>query len=165
MWSNWWTYPCFKRCDPWDSTFNLQLNKFISNLVSNVIKSPSNPIILKLSWLKICNPNIDWLVRKFYSRINCHPKKKSIQSIFIRMCKFLLQATRNGTPITVYATPTKSFENKNALKTKSFQELHIIFKINLIKIYHVQACQYFLWRRKMGLFACVWIIVISTKSP
>ncbi len=60
------------------------------------------------------------------------------------MCKFLLQATRNGIPITVYATPTKSFENKNALKTKSFQELHIIFKIDLIKIYHVQACQYFL---------------------
>ena len=35
-----------------------------STIVFNVIKSPSNPIILGLSWLDRYNPDIDWKNRK-----------------------------------------------------------------------------------------------------
>jgi hypothetical protein len=50
--------------------------EFILNIVFNVIELLSNLIILRLSWFKIHNPNIDWPIMKIFSMIDFSPKAK-----------------------------------------------------------------------------------------
>lgn len=53
----------------------------------NVIKLALNPIIMRFSRFKFQNLNVNWLVRKIYSKNDCHPSSKSIQLIFIETHK------------------------------------------------------------------------------
>ncbi len=39
-----------------------------STIVFNIISSPSNPLVLGLSWLEMINPDIDWKKRKLTYR-------------------------------------------------------------------------------------------------
>ena len=43
---------------------DIYIHQHWSTVVFNVIKSPSNPLILGLSWLDRYNPDIDWKKQK-----------------------------------------------------------------------------------------------------
>jgi hypothetical protein len=54
---------------------DIVLEGYHSIIAFNVIKSPSNPVVLGLSWLDKYNPTIDWKTR----RLAFQPNITSIQ--------------------------------------------------------------------------------------
>jgi len=88
-------------------------------------KSPSIQIILRLLWFKIHNSNVNWLVGKIYSKINCHPRQRPIRSICIGI-KVFLQATNTNTPFMVYVIPTNNFEQANHIHIQCLLFCHDI---------------------------------------
>ena len=102
---------------------DIYIDQHQSIVVFNVIKSPSNPVILGLSWLDKYNPNIDWKKRKVEFKLEkiespnmqkfespSHLKPKVYQSIvtpkksilMIRARAFV-KAIRQGATYMIYA--------------------------------------------------------------
>ena len=86
---------------------DIYIDQHRSTVVFNVIKSPSNPVILGLSWLDRYNPNIDWKKRKVEFKLEkiespnmqklespSHLKPKVYQSIVIPKKSILMIGAR-----------------------------------------------------------------------
>jgi hypothetical protein len=92
-------------------------------IIFNIISSPSNPLVLGLSWLEMINPNIDWKKRKLtYRTIVSHissrhprnvpnPCPYQVQGSAVEVplmvdARAFMRAAKNGTMFTIYAIPT-----------------------------------------------------------
>ena len=64
---------------------NIYIDQHRSTIVFNVIKSPSNPVILGLSWLDRYNPDIDWKKRKVEFKLKKieSPNMQKLKSLVI----------------------------------------------------------------------------------
>jgi hypothetical protein len=87
-----------------------------SSIVFNIIRIPSVPVILGLSWLERYNPQIYWKSRNIEfpvtssltERTNKSSSTKKplfIKPLFIR-AKDFMRAAKTGTPFAIYTTPT-----------------------------------------------------------
>jgi len=100
-----------------------------SNIVFNVIKTPSCPVILGLSWLDRYNPSIDWMLRK----VTFPTKKKSAKTLsrnkplFIGARAFMKEAKQNS-PFVVFATPTRENATPTLIIPKQYEEFKDIFE-------------------------------------
>lgn len=88
----------------------IELEGHNSFLVFNVIKTPTNSVILGLSWLQRYNPDIDWenlRIKSFRSNILPSPFKPKVQRLkplFVGARAFM-RAAKYSTPFAIYATP------------------------------------------------------------
>ena len=102
-----------------------------SHIVFNIIRTPSNPIILGLSWLETHNPSIDWRLRKM-----TFPKKRSkdipgrnsrIEKSLIIGARAFIRASKGGTPFVVYATPTSGEKTSTTSIPEQYKEFEDVF--------------------------------------
>lgn len=88
----------------------VRLENHESNIVFNVIKTPSCPVILGLSWLARYNPLIDWKLRKVTFptnslKVEFAKTMSRNKPLFIGARAFMKEAKHN-TPLVIFATPT-----------------------------------------------------------
>jgi hypothetical protein len=91
-----------------------------SSIIFNIIRTPSVPIILGLSWLERYNPHIDWkswnieflVIPSLAERTIKHLTKKPplIKPLFIGARTFI-RAAKTSTPFAIYATPASRGNN------------------------------------------------------
>ena len=78
-----------------------------STIIFNIIRTPSNSVILGLLWLERYNPHIDW---KSY-KISFSIEKPILKSKFIKpsliRARAFIKAKKHGTSFMIYATPTR----------------------------------------------------------
>ena len=120
-----------------------------STIVFNVIRSPSNPVVLGLSWLDRYNPDIDWNTRKltFQSDSSDIPpsidtyipqKSKNIDSHPVRASKTqiplfvgaraFMRAAKKGTTFAIYAIPTSEPIRASSQLPVQYKEYEDIFE-------------------------------------
>lgn len=126
----------------------------ISSIIFNVIKSPSNPVVLGLSWLDKYNPSIDWNTRKLTFQSNSIPpvnskpfdtidtpiinpqKNPVVQSVrgskiqkplFVGARAFM-QAAKSGATFAIYATPMSGQTQKSMQLPDQYKEFQDVFE-------------------------------------
>ncbi len=74
-----------------------------STIVFNIISSPSNPLVLGLSWLEMINPDIDWKKRKLtYRTIVSHISSRHPRNV-PNPCPYQVQGSAVEVPLMVGA--------------------------------------------------------------
>ena len=73
----------------------------VSHVVFNIIQCPINPMLLGLPWFELHNPDVDWSLRRMFSRLK-NKKKKSIQP-FIFRAKAFTRAAKKNVAFAIYA--------------------------------------------------------------
>ena len=129
------------------------LDAFIENhqstIVFNVIKSPSNPVVLGLSWLDRYNPDIDWNARKLTfqpdssdiplsidtpipqksKNIDFHPVRASkIQIPLIVGARAFMRAAKKGTTFAIYTIPTSEQIQASSQLPVQYKEYEDVFE-------------------------------------
>jgi hypothetical protein len=110
----------------------IRLENHESNIVFNVIKTPSCPVILGLSWLDRYNPLIDWKLRKVTFSTNSL-KVESAKTIsrnkplFIGARAFMKEAKQN-TPFVIFATPTRKNATPTFVIPKQYEGFKDVFE-------------------------------------
>jgi len=102
----------------------------------NVIKSPSNPIILELSWLEKYNPQIDWKSRNLdFSSSSIQNSISQVETYKPNISKPLLVGTRafvhiakEGTPFAIYATSIGDAEKTSSGIPSRYQDFQDVFE-------------------------------------
>ena len=101
-----------------------------SYIILNIIKTPSNPIILGLSWLEKHNPSIDWRLRTMtfpigHSKNNHVRKPGTKESLFIG-ARVFVKSSKEDTPFVIYVTPIsgeKTLTSNIPKQYKGFQDI------------------------------------------
>ncbi len=115
------------------------LDNHSSRVTFNIIKTPSNPVILGLSWLEKYNPHIDWVARKLeFCTIECaheDPSRKPQKSHKARLRKPLvigarafMRAAKKGTPFVIYATPTSEAATTSTTIPEEYKDFQDVFE-------------------------------------
>ena len=101
-----------------------------SCIVFNIIRTPSNPVILGLSWLEKHNPSVDWKLRKMIfstERSKKRPiRKSSIKKPLFIGARAFMRTSKEGTPFVIYATPIseeKTLATSIPEQYKDFQDV------------------------------------------
>ena len=118
---------------------DIYIDQHRSTVVLNVIKSPSNPVILGLSWLDRYNPDIDWKKRRIEFKLEkiespdmqkleslSHLKPKVYQSILMIGARAFVKAAKQGATYMTYANSIiESNEKSNGLpdRYKEYQDV------------------------------------------
>ena len=99
-----------------------------STVIFNVIQSPSNPIILSLSWLDRYNPQVDWsnqkikfqsnhlkaldmqIIEKLEKSKSPNPEPHRVKTSKVQVpmtvgARAFMKTTKNGAIVAIYATP------------------------------------------------------------
>ncbi|MGL5494987.1 MAG: retropepsin-like aspartic protease, partial [Collinsella sp.] len=78
----------------------------VSHITYNVIDSPSNPVILGLSWLEHFNPQIDWSSRSinFPAKVKA-PERINLKKPLLVGARAFMKAAKEGSIFAIYATP------------------------------------------------------------
>jgi hypothetical protein len=126
------------------------LNIYRSKVVFNVIKSPSNPIVLGLSWLEEYNPDINWKTRKLafqssniatqdpssiepgptlghWQTNKCARTLKNQIPAFIGARAFM-RAAKQGTMFIVYTTPMAETITGSSTLLEQYKEYQDVFE-------------------------------------
>ncbi len=129
------------------------LDAFVENhqstIIFNVIQSPSNPVVLGLSWLDRYNPSIDWNTRKLKFQSNIldsssnstsyipeKPKKLDSQPIRVSNTQMpmvigaraFMKAAKGGNTFAIYATPiSEPIQASNQLPAR-YKEYEDVFE-------------------------------------
>jgi hypothetical protein len=109
-----------------------------SSIVFNIIRTPSAPVILGLSWLERYNPQINWKSRniefpitpsltKRTSKPSSTKKPPFIKPLFIGARTFM-RATKTGTPFVIYATPTSEETTTSINIPAQYKEFQDVFE-------------------------------------
>lgn len=103
-----------------------------SNIVFNVIKTPSCPVILGLSWLDKYNPSIDWKLRKVTFPTNSLKEestkiKFTNKPLFIGARTFMKEA-KQSTPFVIFATPAKENATSTLVIPEQYEEFKDVFE-------------------------------------
>jgi len=103
-----------------------------STIIFNVIKTPSNPLIVGLSWLEKYNPVVDWKSQSLSfsletSVIRSSPKPSNITPILIG-AKAFIKATRKSDPYIIYATPMSEKNDTSSSIPIQYNEFGDVFK-------------------------------------
>ena len=121
---------------------DIYIDQHRSTVVLNVIKSPSNPVILGLSWLDRYNPDIDWKKRRIEFKLEkiespnmqklgspSHLKPKVYQSIVTSKTSILMigarafvKATRQGATYMIYANSIIESNEKSSGLPDQYKE-------------------------------------------
>ena len=125
---------------------DISLEGHRSTVVFNVISSPSNPLILGLSWLDRNNPDIDWNKRKLtfqtisspsrYPVVTPKPCPHRLQRSKIEVplmigARAFMRAAKKGNTFAIYATPTsQSIQRPTELPAQYKQYCDVIEKKN-----------------------------------
>ena len=121
------------------------LEGYRSTVVFNIISSPSNPLVLGLSWLEMVNPDIDWKKQKLtYSAVVSHkllehprnnPKscRYQAQGSEIKVplmvgARAFMRAAKNGKTFAIYATPLPSPTQGPAKLPAQYEEFQDVFE-------------------------------------
>ena len=103
-----------------------------SYVVFNIIRTPSNPVILGLSWLETHNPSIDWKSRKMTFPVD-HLKNKPSRNprvgkpLFVGARAFV-RSSKEGTPFVIYATPTSEEKDSTASIPEQYKDFEDVFQ-------------------------------------
>ena len=129
---------------------DLYIDQHQSTVVFNVIKSPSNPVILGLSWLDRYNPDIDWKGRKLefpskeIQKIEClnirklehsvdKPKQYQplvfhVKPILMVGARAFVKAAKRGATYMIYATQIAESTRKSSLLPDQYKEYQDVFE-------------------------------------
>jgi len=110
----------------------VRLENHESSIVFNIIKTPSCPVILGLSWLDKYNPLIDWRLRKVTfptNSLTMEPVKtmSTNKPLFIGARAFMKEA-RHNTPLVIFATPTPEDATSTLIIPKQYEEFKDVFE-------------------------------------
>lgn len=116
-----------------------------STIVFNIISSPSNPLVLDLSWLELINPDIDWKKRKItYQTLvshifSIHPKNSSNPSSYLAQesdvkvllmvdARAFMKAAKNGRAFAIYAISTFEPDQGSTKLPTQYEEYRDMFE-------------------------------------
>lgn len=104
-----------------------------SYIIFNIIKTPSNPVILGLSWLEKYNPTIDWRLQRMTFPME-YPENKPIRRPRFRKPLFIgarafVRTSKEGTPFVIYAIPTNKEHVLTASIPKQYKDFQDVFQI------------------------------------
>jgi hypothetical protein len=121
-------------------TIHLEVNfgNHSSSIVFNIIRTPSVPVILGLSWLERYNLQINWKSRNIEFLVTPslteHTSKPSsikkplfIKPLFIGARAFM-KAAKTGTPFAIYATPTSEETTTSTNISTEYKEFQAVFE-------------------------------------
>ena len=112
-----------------------------SQIIFNVIRTPSNPVILGLSWLEKYNPSVDWKLRKMtfpfpLEHPDSNPVRKPVSKrvrksrmkkpLFIGARAFV-RSSKEGTPFVIYAAPTSEEKTLAASIPEQYKDFEDVF--------------------------------------
>ena len=107
-----------------------------SYIAFNIIRSPSNPVILGLSWLEKYNPRIDWNLRKLdFSKSFFHSPTNLVNShkcsigkpVFIGAKAFIHEA-KEGSVFAIYAAPISEKVKTSSGIPSQYQDYQDVFE-------------------------------------
>ncbi len=116
-----------------------------STIVFNIINSPSNRLVLGLSWLERINPDIDWKKRKLtYRTIVSHVSSKHPRNV-ANPCPYqvhgsavkvplmvgaraFMRAAKNGNMFAIYAIPTSQPVQEPTKLPAEYEEYRDVFE-------------------------------------
>jgi hypothetical protein len=116
-----------------------------STIVFNIISSPSNLLVLGLSWLEKINPDIDWEKRKLtYRTIASHvssrhprnvpnPYPYQVQGSAVKVslmvgARAFMRAAKNGNMFAIYAIPTSQPVQEPTKLPAEYEEYRDVFE-------------------------------------
>ena len=112
-----------------------------SRIIFNVIRTPSNPVILGLSWLEKYNPSVDWKSRTVtfpspLAHLDHNPVRKHVskrvrksgmkKSLFIGARAFV-RASKKGTSFVIYAVPTSEEKASTTSIPEQYKDFEDVF--------------------------------------
>jgi hypothetical protein len=102
-----------------------------SRIIFNIIKTPSSPVILGLSWLEQHNPSIDWKLRRMtfpkeQSKSQPSRRPKVGKPLFIGARAFVRSA-KEGAPFVIYAAPTSAEKSSTASIPELYKDFEDVF--------------------------------------
>lgn len=112
------------------------INGHSSCVIFNIIRSPSNPVILGLSWLEKYNPRIDWISRKLdfprsisNSSINqVKNHESSIVKPALIGAKAFIHAAKEGSTFAIYAAPISESVKTSSGIPSQYQDYQDVFE-------------------------------------
>lgn len=116
-----------------------------STIVFNIISSPSNPLVLGLSWLEMINPDIDWKKRKLtYRTIVSHISSRHLRNVpnpcpyqvqgsavevpLMVGARAFMRAAKNGNMFAIYAIPTSQPVQEPTKLPAKYEEYRDVFE-------------------------------------
>jgi hypothetical protein len=116
-----------------------------STIVFNIISSPSNPLVLGLSWLEMINPDIDWKKRKLtYRTIVSHISSRHLRNVpnpcpyqvqgsavevpLMVGARAFMKAAKNGNMFAIYAIPTSQPVQEPTKLPAKYEEYRDVFE-------------------------------------
>ena len=103
-----------------------------SFVIFNIIRTPSNPVVLGLSWLEKHNPTINWKSRRMTFPLD-HPESKPIRrpktkkSLFLGARAFV-RSSKEDTPFVIYATPTSEEKTSTTGIPEQYKDFEDVFQ-------------------------------------
>jgi hypothetical protein len=103
-----------------------------SFIVFNVIRTPSNPVILGLSWLEKHNPSIDWRLRRMtfpieHSESKPDRRSRTKKPLFIGARAFV-RSSKASAPFVIYATPISEEKTSTASIPERYKDFEDVFQ-------------------------------------
>jgi len=103
-----------------------------SRIIFNIIKTPSNTVILGLSWLEQYNPSIDWKLRtmtflKKQSKSQSNRRPKVGKPLFIGARAFV-RSSKEGAPFVIYAAPISAEKSSTASIPEQYKDFEDVFQ-------------------------------------
>lgn len=102
-------------------------NGHSSYVVFNIIRTPSNPVILGLSWLEKFNPSIDWKLRRITFQKNPVRKPRVKKPLFIGARAFV-RSSRECAPFVIYAAPTSKEKTSTTSIPERYRDFEDVFQ-------------------------------------
>ena len=100
-----------------------------SYVVFNIIRTPSNPVILGLSWLIDHNPSIDWRLRRITFPVKTKPvRRPQIKKPLFIGARAFIRSSKEGTPFVIYATPTRGETISTASIPEQYKDFQDVFQ-------------------------------------
>jgi hypothetical protein len=103
-----------------------------SCVIFNIIKTPSSPVILGLSWLEQHNPSIDWKLRRMtfpkqYSKNQPYKRSKVGKPLFVGARTFI-KSSKEGAPFVIFAAPTSAEKSSSASIPEQYKDFEDVFQ-------------------------------------
>ncbi len=125
--------------------FDIILEGHRSTIVFNIINSPSNPLVLGLSWLEMINTDIDWKKRKLTYRTivshisSRHPRNvpnpcpyqvqgSTIEVLLMVSARAFMRAAKNGNMFAIYAISTSQPVQEPTKLPAEYEEYRDVFE-------------------------------------
>jgi hypothetical protein len=100
-----------------------------SYVVFNIIRTPSSPVILGLSWLVDHNPSIDWRLRRITFPVKANPvRRPQIKKPLFIGARAFIRSSKEGAPFVIYATPTSRETTSTASIPGQYKDFQDIFQ-------------------------------------